>query len=610
MILQALKGYYDRKSALGDGSLPKEGWIRRGVDYVLVLDQEGNCLDISPMGKLEKGKTVSREMLLPAIGKQALKHTNSGEDANLLWDNASFVFGTGNKGAKKLASFMATLNRWLEDTQDEGLIAVKRFCLALQSQPDSLGLLLEKFKVAGDFEKRDPTLVFRLISDIEEIHARPAIRSCYENKILTTESKTRGSCLVTGCEDVPLVSNEIVIKGVWGGQPAGCNIVSFNKDSFISYGKRELKKRGENAPIGIAASFAYTTALNHLLSVDRQRVQIGDASTVFWAEERHEMEDLFGELIRDNPDIGTGALKALYKAVQTGKFSIGDSTSRFHVLGLAPNAARISIRFWETGTAYELACRLKRHFDDIKIVKADYDPEHISLSAILKASSMRKPDGSYNTPPNLGAEILRAIIEDLPYPPILLSAVLQRCKSEQAQKNPTTGKPLRNVSYRRAAIIKAYLNQLNRFRTVLNKEITVPLDHLNKDPAYRLGRLFAVFERVQEVASERELNRTIRDTYFSSAMTTPRSVFARLIQLNQHHLRDIRRRSPEKAGYFDNIIRDINWELDATKPNETFPIHLSMEGQGIFALGYYQQRQDLFPKPTTPKTQQQNGEPK
>jgi CRISPR-associated protein Csd1 len=600
MILQALNDYYERSK-----ELPRTGWIRRGVDYIVILDADGNCTHIESAGEMKKGKTVPREMLVPAIGKQAMKHTNSGKDANLLWDNASFSLGSGKKGEQKLASFLNTLRDWLKEcSQDAGGKAVERFCESLQTNPDGLGDLLKRFHLDEEFSKRDPVLVFRLVDDIEEVHARADVREVYEKQLtLDDPNPVIGNCLITGKRSVPIASNEVVIKNVWGGQPAGANIISFNKRSFESYGKRE--RNGENAPISKGVSFAYTTALNHLLT-SRQRIQIGDASTVFWAEQANDLEtalpDLFGEPPKDDPNRGTDALKVLYQAVQSGKFTKGSANDRFHVLGLAPNAARIAIRFWETATALDLAKRIADHFDDIKIARADYESEHLSLSALLKGSSRRKSDGSYDIPPNLGGEVMRAILEGLPYPSQLLNLAIQRCRAEQAKKNERTEKPVHNVSYERAAVIKACLNRLVRFHTKSEKEIAVSLDLTNDLPAYRLGRLFAVYERMQEAASERELNKTIRDAYFGAAMSSPRSVFPRLVKLNQHHLRDIKRSRPKSAGYFDGLLREINWSID---PNTAYPAIFRLEDQGRFALGYYHQRQAFFTKSDTPSTDNQ-----
>lgn len=594
MILQALNRYYERSD-----ELPREGWVRRGVDYVIVLNEQGECINLEALGEQKKGKTIPSERLVTAIGKQAMKHTNSGKDANLLWDNASFVFGTGNKGAIKLGSFIDTLKVWLGDQEDAGVTAVRKFCLHLLNHPEAVDQLMARFMVKEDFEKRDPILIFRLLSDVGPVHQRLAVRKTYETALSASksESELRGNCLVTGEENVPLAPNESVIKGVWGGQPAGCNLVSFNARAFESYGKRE--RNGENAPVSVQASFAYTTALNHLL-VSKQRIQVGDASTVFWAEEDHALEtalpDLFGEPPKDDPGRSAGAVKALYEAIHTGQFAVGRADTRFHVLGLAPNAARIAIRFWETATAMELATRIQQHFDDLRLVHADYEPEYLSLFRLLTGVAvLGKAD---NIPPNLGGEVMRAIFEGLPYPAPLLTLAVQRCRADQAKKNSSTGKPVRHVSYERAAIIKACINRNIRLKNLSEKGLTMGLDKDCEDLAYRLGRLFAAYERIQSEAAERELNRSIRDTYYGAAMATPRAVFPRLDKLNGHHMRDLRRNKARPYLFIrnDQLLQEILSGMDA---KEDWPIVMPLEKQGKFTLGYYHQRQEFFPTKTS-----------
>lgn len=577
MILQALNRYYERSE-----DLPREGWVRRGVDYIVVLNEQGECVNLEALGEQKKGKTVPSEKLVTAIGKQAMKHTNSGKDANLLWDNASFVLGTGNKGSTKLASFIDTLNAWLGELNDPGINAVHRFCDNLHNHPEAVGASIERFQAKEDFEKRDPVLIFRLASDVESVHLRPAVRSAYESALLASQSGSnlRGNCLVTGEVNVPLAPNESVIKGVWGGQPAGCNIVSFNARAFESYGKRE--RNGENAPVSLQASFAYTTALNHLLA-SKQRLQVGDTSTVFWAEEPHDLEnamvDLFGEPPKDNPDRNVDAVKALYSAVETGKFSVGKLGTGFHVLGLAPNAARISIRFWETATAFELARRIKQHFDDLAVVHANYEPEHLSLFRLLTGLALlNKAD---NIPPNLGGEVMRAILEGLPYPAAMFNLAVSRCRAEQ---KPT---------YARAATIKASLNRWIRFRKTQEKEFLPMLDLSNPNPAYRLGRLFAALEKIQEEASP-GLNATIRDRYYGAASSTPVSVFTTLLRLKNHHIGKL---SPGRATQMEKLLGEILGEVS------DFPRQLALQDQGRFALGYYHQRQAFFTK-STPEEKQ------
>lgn len=576
MILQALNRYYERSE-----NLPRVGWVRRGVDYVVVLNVEGGCVNLEPIGEVKKGKTIPSERLVTAIGKQAMKHTNSGKDANLLWDNASFIFGAGNKGATKLASFIDTLEAWLSGLDDAGVEAVRRFCHGLQVESGSANALIERFGVQEDFDKRDPVLIFRLMGDTEAVHHRPAVRLAYESALALSQSGSPllGNCLVTGAVGVAIAKNESVIKGVWGGQPAGCNIVAFNARAFESYGKRE--RNGENAPVSIQASFACTTALNHLLS-SSQRIQVGDASTVFWAEEPHTLEselpDLFGDPPKDDPDRNTRAVGALYAAVQAGKFAEGGPDTRFHVLGLAPNAARISIRFWETATALELGRRIKQHFDDIGVVHRDRESRYLSLFRLLTGVALlNKAD---NIPPNLGGEVMRAIIEGLPYPATLLNQAVMRCRAE------------REVTYTRAAAIKASLNRQIRFRHRHEKEFLPMLDPDNTNPGYRLGRLFAALEKIQEDAIP-GLNATIRDRYYGAASSTPAAVFSTLLRLSKHHLGKL---TGGLTVAREKLIGDIMGGFDAG----SFPPRvLSLTDQARFALGYYHQRQAFFTKSET-----------
>lgn len=592
MILQALVDYYHRSD-----SLPREGWMRRSVDYELVLDAQGVCTAFKALGEVQKGKVVPEERLVTAIGKQAMKHTNSGKDANLLWDNASFVFGTGNKGAIKLASFIDTLQSWLGELDDPGVKAVRLFCTKLQGEPESVSALIERFGYSEDFEKRDPVLTFQLQGDLEGIHHRPSVRSAYGDAFIQRGASggVRGNCLVTGKTNIPIALNETVIKNVWGGQPAGCNIVSFNARAFESYGKTE--RQGENAPVSRAAAFAYTTALNHLLRKDSpQRMQVGDASTVFWAERQDPFETIFGDIFQDNPDGSSDAVRTLLDAVHSGKWGQSDESLRYHVLGLAPNAARISIRFYHCVTLRELAQRIAQHFEDLSLARGPHDPLYPSLFRLLTAVALQnKAD---NIPPNLGGAVVDAIFAGVntPYPSLWLNAAVGRCRAEQ------------NVNYLRAAAIKACLNRQQRhaqFSTqplALEKEFLPMLDLSNTNPAYRLGRLFAVLEKIQEEASP-GLNATIRDRYYGAASSTPVAVFTTLLRLKNAHLKKL---TVGRVAWFEKLLGEV------LGPVTDFPKHLPLPDQGRFALGYYHQRQDFFTKKTditTTDTSSSEGNP-
>ena len=304
-----------------------------------------------------------------------------------------------------------------------------------------------------------------------------------------------GTCLVDG-RTSPIQRLHASIKGVWGAQSSGANIVLFNARAFESYGKTE--RQGENAPVGQRAAFAYTTALNRLLAKDsRHRVQVGDASTVSWADgpSRFDGEftlaDFFGES-KDDPGRGARAVQALFESLKSGQLPVGERNVEFFVLGLAPNAARISVRFWLRAPLAELAPRIARHFTDLRVVRRyDGDPVTPSLFRLLSGLALQgKLD---NVPPRLGGEWMRAILEGLPYPALLLNAAVNRCKAEQ------------DVTYLRAAVIKAWLNRDHRRQhTGLPADCSYfkeALDMEHADVPYRLGRLFAVLERIPPTSS-------------------------------------------------------------------------------------------------------------
>ena len=581
MILHALADYYRRKQADPDPAqrLPAYGFEEKEIPFILEIDAAGRLVQILDTRSGEGKKKIAQRFLVPQAVKRA-----SNIAANFFWDTAEYVLGIDTRGkpervAEQHAEFRSRIDALLETAQaDAGVAAVRAFLDLIDFDTLAAHPAWEEIKTTN------PLLSFRLHGDVELVCQRPAVTVPATDE---PEDDAMVTCLVSG-EQASAERLHAAIKGVWGAQSSGANIVSFNLDAFNSYGKSQ----GANAPVGKAAAFAYTTALNHLLAKgSRQRIQVGDASTVFWAEEVHELEgalaDLFGESPKDDPDRGTDALRALYRAVETGRFSVGSDDTRFYVLGLAPNAARIAVRFWDTAPAIELARRIQRHFDDIQVARSPRDPEHLSLFRLLAATAVQgKAD---NIAPNLGGEVMRAILEGLPYPATLLNAAVQRCRAEQ------------QVSYPRAAAIKAWLNRDARRRYLPQEEFSPMLDPDHPSAAYRLGRLFATLEKIQEEASP-GLNATIRDRYYGAASSTPVAVFTTLLRLKNHHLGKL---NPGRSTQMEKLIGDIMAGVD------DFPRHLNLPDQGRFALGYYHQRQAFFTRRAAESTQNEatQGEP-
>lgn len=565
MILQALNEYYQRKSRMPDSDLAPPGFEHKAIPFLIVLSSEGEFVGFDDTREGEGKKKVAKTYLVP----QAVKRS-SGVAANLLWDNPGYVFGIDSKGRPERTreqhqAFIEAIHSRFGQSEDTGIHAIVSFL-----EHEDISRVYEH-PLWPEILESGANLTFRLQGEAFPICEREALISLLSDSI-EEASDEQALCLVSGEPDDTERLHPSV-KGVWGAQTAGANIVSFNLDAFSSYGKSQ----GSNAPVGKRAAFAYTTALNHLLGKgSRQRIQVGDASTVFWcATPGHPMEELFpgffGEPPKDDPDFGTSAVATFLNAPKTGAGSFEDDNTRFYVLGLAPNAARIAVRFWQVKTVGELAINIRRHFDAIRIDHAPHEPETLSLFRLLvSTATLGKAE---NIPPNLGGDVMRSIIENLPYPQTLLAGAIRRIRAEQ------------EVTYPRAAIIKACINRYPNNSE--REELNVSLDENNTNTAYRLGRLFAVLERIQERSSP-NINATIRDRYYGAASATPVTVFSTLLKLKNHHLAKL-----------DNKGESINYEkllgqiMDGIAD---FPAHLDLQNQGRFAIGYYHQRQSFFKK--------------
>lgn len=586
MILHALADYYRRKCDDPDPAqrLPVYGLEQKEIPFILEIDAQGQLLQLRDTRELQGKKKVAQSFRVP----MGVKKT-SGVAANLLWDTVEYVLGVDTKGkpervAQQHAAFRARIAELPATArEDAGLQAVQRFLQQLDVAQ------LERHSAWNEALQSNAVLSFRLHGDVDLVCQRPAVVQAALNTV-TDDDAVQAMCLVTG-KQAPVERLHASIKGVWGAQTSGANIVSFNARAFESYGKTE--RQGENAPVSRAASFAYTTALNHLLRKDSpQRIQVGDASTVFWAERESEFETLianiFGDPPKDDPDAGTRAVHALLQAVHSGHWGTADEGLRYHVLGLAPNAARISIRFYHCVTLGELGRRIAQHFADLSLARGPHDAQYPSLFRLLTAVALQnKAD---NIPPNLGGAIVDAIFAgpNVPYPALWLNAAVGRSRAEQ------------NVNYLRAAAIKACLNRQIRFRQSPEKEFLPMLDPDNNSTAYRLGRLFAVLEKIQEEASP-GLNATIRDRYYGAASSTPVTVFTTLLRLKNAHLKKL---SPGRAQWFEKLLGEV------LAPVQDFPRQLPLPDQGRFALGYYHQRQDFFTRKTQDNTPDNaQGEP-
>ncbi|MCL7489413.1 MAG: type I-C CRISPR-associated protein Cas8c/Csd1 [Desulfobulbaceae bacterium] len=597
MILKALADYYERMLNDPECDVARPGWFWGRLDYVVSLDGQGNFKSIRSLQTEQDGRLVGRTSLLPFIGKQALKHANSGKDANLLWDNSSFVLGLGGKGELKLESFISAIKKSLGDSKDDAIESLILFLNKELASPDAYMQILSHPEYGEGISSGQASITFELDSDQNcFVFQREQISEKISD--LTDTSGPVGTCLVTGKTGQPIEQCHVVIKNLYGAKKDP-NLISFNKDSFSSYGKSQSL----NSPVSTTAAFAYTTALNHLLrNKSRQKFQLGDTSTVFWARENHEFEDEFTDFLGEPPkevEPDYGKIRSLLSAVKKGVRPPEDDIP-FYILGIAPNAARISVRFWYAGDIRDVKQRIAQHFEDLEVVRAPHDREFLSLKQLLLATSRHStkyPFGDReDIAPNLGGEIFRAVINGTTYPRTILQKMVNRVKSEQGLCDKK-GKQLANVTHARAALIKGFLVRDSRLKGINTKEVGKMLDKTNVNIGYVLGRLFAALEKIQieshkkEGQKKPELNKTIRDTYFSAATSNPLVIFKRLQDLAIHHLAKIRN-SGKSTVWLDKLMQEVMDKI----PASGIPVTLSLEDQGRFAVGYYHQRQDFFNK--------------
>jgi len=587
MILTALTEYYQRLLANPDvesglARVPSFGFSEEKIGYILVLSKDGDVVDVLNNMDTSGKKPVPKLTSVP----QSCKRPGTTPKAFYLWDKTSYVLGIeSNKdkatakeipwvlASKTFEAFKQFHLATLTEVDDVGLLAIRHFLE--KWQPEQFNLL--PFKP----EMIDANLAFKLDRDNQFLHDRIASKIIWTKLLAPEEGTIESVCLVTG-ETRPIARLHPSIKGVYGGQSSGGSIVSFNADAYTSYGKNQ----GENAPVSESAAFAYTTALNYLLRREKgQCVSIGDASTVFWAVAENEKaaqtaESLFGWMVNMPADDSqeTAQIKPILDKIAQGRPLVEfapdiSPNTRFYILGLAPNAARLSIRYWMDTTFGELAGHIRQHYLDLAIKPLGWREPPSIWRLLIQTAAQGK---SENIHPQLAGELMRSILTGQAYPRMLLSQLTQRIRADG------------QISGIRISLIKAVIQRDYR-KGLIQEEVPMALDLSSKNTAYLLGRLFATIERIQESALGREVNSTVADRYYGSAASVPFSVFPRLLAGSQNHLTKIRR---DKPGFAVNLKKDLG-EIIAGLDG-AFPKHLSIEEQGRFSVGYYHQKQNYY----------------
>ena len=572
MILQALVKHYENLAE--EGRVSKEGWCRAKVSYAVNLSKEGKITGfISLKEEEERGKKkvwISSYLQVPEMVTRS-----SGVLANFLCDNSKYILGIDGAGTNErvLECFQAAKEKHLTllaDVEGDMARAIRLFFESWKpDEAEACSEVKEKWEELTD----GGNLIFSM--GMQYAQEDSFIREAWEKKRNASGGGQEGICLVTGKRS-EISRIHKTIKGVPGAQSSGAALVSFNAPAFESYGKEQ----SYNAPVGKYAEFAYTTALNYLLSQKQETFLLGDSMIVFWAESgKEEYQEAFSFTVDPKPD-NQEEIKNVFQKLKTQspievKGIVLDPEQRFYILGLTPNAARLSVRFFYENSFGNILEQLSRHYERMEIIKPSWEQrEYLGIRDMLFETVNQK--AREKSPiPNMAAMTLQAIISGARYPESLYTDTLIRIRAEQGC-----------ITWGRAALIKAFLIHNRKLE---KGECYMALNEESKDTAYLLGRLFSVLEAIQTDANP-GINATIRERYFNSASAAPASVFPILIKLKNSHMKKLERDKMGSKIYYEQLLTKIMGNLDA------FPNRLSLEEQGKFILGYYHQTQKKYEK--------------
>lgn len=569
MILKALYEYYYRS-----GNLPRKGLEIKEIGFLLVLDTDGNFVRF-------EDRRIDNKQAQAFLVRKSLGRT-SAPKANYLYDNSAYVFGYSDKGDDSSVSkcfdvFKAQIERIYSDYPNS--MEIRAIYNFYQKERELIVDTLQKDtlweEIVKNLNKKFSLFSFIIEGDIQIVAEKQHLfPKSNENTI-----EYGDVCLISGNKS-RLV--ETTTATMIPGSQATAKLVSFQVNSgYDSYGKT----KGNNAPIGEDAEFAYTTALNHLLRADsRNKFLIGNRTFVFWASRDNEagkqaeesIWSMFGfsDSNEDNPNRGIEQVRKVFESIYKGtlKTSLDD---KFYILGLAPNSARIAVIYWAEIPLVEFAELINRHFEDMEIIDGRKDQKpYMGLRSILSAVTLGGK--ASDVTPSLPEAVVKSIFQGLSYPQPLFSGCIRRIRAESSDKDKVA------VSITRAAIIKAYLNRLNNNE----QKIEVMLDKENTNQGYLCGRLFAVLDKIQGDANGQH---SIKERYMNAASTTPAAVFSTILNLSSHHSEKL---NEGKNVFFEKLKQEIIDKIDANG----FPAHLDLQDQGRFFVGYYHQIQSFYVK--------------
>ncbi|MGX7200587.1 type I-C CRISPR-associated protein Cas8c/Csd1 [Enterococcus nangangensis] len=596
MIIQSLTEQYTWLKS--QGKVPRLGWSRSGVNFSLVLSEKGEILSVVDLRTKEKKKRSSQVLIIP---EQVIRTTQL--KPYFLADNAMYLLGLDTKNNPEKAKEAFSLSKkFHEEILAEVDVPAARAVLHFfqRWQPEDvekhkeLNLWIKELKKGG-------TIVFTYrdqhVFDYQEIQQQ------WEN-YLSKEEKYDGVCSVTG-KQAKIARLHPLIKGIHGAQLSGASLISFNAEAYTSHGK----KQGMNAPISEKVAFEYGAMLNYLLSNESTHKLINDTTYVFWSKTeigtRSFLEMLTGYQQTVDIKVTQIQLKAAMQELAEGRsIVIADeelsADTDFYLLGLSPNAARLSVRFFTHNKFSFFAKNLAAHQKRLSITRPQFDQrQELGIFDILTAITNEKTRDK-RISPSLAGSITQAMLLDSPYPYALITTLSTRIKAD------------RKITRDRAAIIKAFYLK-NKNSKCPEEVLQVSLNEETQNIPYLLGREFAILEKIQWLASNEQSSqerteefKTICDKYFNAATANPAYIFPILIKLTNHYLTKLKS-LPQKNGariLLEKTLGEILAKIDL----ESMPKQLTLPEQGAFQLGYYHQKEAEFKKAALKKLINNKGE--
>ena len=579
MVLQSLVNLYEVLAA--KDKVDKLGWAKSKASYGLVIDENGVLTNVISLKTTDKSgkKEIASQISLPMPVKKSANIA-----ANFLYGTASYLFGKDRKGKpeRNIKCFETSKSLYQKLLADDDSPAAKAIVLYFENiDIDNIENYLKDINcnenVIPDIFKNGANLVFmplgKLATDYDDIC------ECWNKHYSKSESEIE-ICLVTG-KKLPVSRLHTAIKGVRGGQSMGTSLVSFDKPAFESFGKSQ----GNNSPVSEYAAFAYTTALNYLLSESEYVNFFGDTTVVCWTEDDNEgCQDIFADFFGNSDELKQ---KDLWNVIK--KLSMGQSVEwnsipinpevKFYILGLSPNAARLSVRFFLVNSFGNFMKNVVKYEENMRIdIPKFLQSTHFPAWKVLR-ETVNQNSKNKSAKPQLAGNYIYSILTGYKYPATLYDNIMIRIKAERdvnAEREAI-----------RAAVIKAFLiRNYPEYKEVL----TVSINNDTNNQAYNLGRLFSILEEIQSVANP-TINSTIKDRYFSSASSTPAAIFPFLLDLAQKHIKKIRTDNPGFCIAKQKEITDI-----LSKFEESFPARMTMQEKGAFQIGYYHQVQKRYTK--------------